>query len=309
MTIRELITIFGGTGLLGSAIYRGLDKEKYNISCPSRKEGFDLLNSNLVDEYFKLNKPKYIYMVAGLVGGIKSNSEKGADFLHQNTIMIFNLLESVRKYSPNSKILYTGSTCIYPKKNPQPINENRFLAGKLEETNKGYALAKIVGITACDLYKKQYGIQSVCVMPTNLYGPNDNYDLENGHFLASVIKKVYNSKINGTKLEFWGTGKPRREALYSDDCAIACIYLNENYSGDKIINIGTGFDNSIKEYIELVSNILAVNNSNISWDLSKPDGTFEKRTDISKLIEIMPSFKPRSFEDGVKEVLKKDFNY
>ncbi len=306
---KELVTIFGATGLLGSAIYRVLNKDIYNIDTPSRKKGFDLLNSNFIDEYFQKNKPKYIYMVAGLVGGIKANSERGAEFLHQNTMMIFNLLESVRKYSPNSKILYTGSTCIYPKENPQPINEDRFLAGKLEETNKGYALAKIIGITACELYRKQYNIQSVCVMPTNLYGLNDNYDLENGHFLASVIKKIYKSKVNRDKLEFWGTGKPRREALYSEDCASACIYLNENYSGEEIINIGTGFDNSIKEYIKIVSSIIEVDSSNISWDLSKPDGTFEKRTDITRLLKIMPQFKPRSFESGVKEVLKKDFNY
>ncbi len=306
---KELVTIFGATGLLGGAIFRSLDKDKYEISCPSRKGDFDLLCSELVDDYFKNNKPKYVYMVAGLVGGIKINSERGADFLYQNSMMILNVLESVRRFSPNSKILYAGSTCIYPKENPQPINEDRFLAGKLEDTNKGYALAKILGITACELYREQYGIESVCVMPTNLYGPGDNYDLNSGHFLASVISKMYNAKVNCKKLEFWGTGNPRREALFSEDCASACIYLCENYSGDEMINIGTGFDNSIKEYIELTSKVLGVDSSNISWDLSKPDGTFEKRTDITRLLNIMPNFKPRSFEDGVKKVLEKDFNY
>ena len=306
---KELVTIFGATGLLGSAIYEELDKEKYEISTPSRKNGFDLLNSESVNQYFKENKPKYVFMVAGLVGGIKANKERGADFQYQNTIMIFNVLEAIKNYSPKSKILYTGSTCIYPKENPQPINEDRFLADKLEESNIGYAISKISGIVACRLYKKQYGIESVCVMPTNLYGPNDNYDLENGHFLAAVIKKIYIAKTQNKPLEFWGTGTPRREALFSSDCARACIYLVENYSGDEIINIGTGFDYSIKEYVETMSKLVGVDTSSISWDTTKPDGTFEKRTDISKLKEIMPEFNPRSFEEGVKEVLREDFNY
>lgn len=307
--MKELVTIFGATGLLGSAIYRVLDKEKYEISTPSRKNGIDLLNKTSVEEYFKENKPKYIFMIAGLVGGIKINKERGADFLYENTIMIFNILEAVKKYSSTSKILYTGSTCIYPKENPQPINEDRFLAGKLEETNIGYAIAKISGIVACQLYKKQYGIKSVCVMPTNLYGIGDNYNLETGHFLAAVIKKFYDAKMSETSLEFWGTGTPRREALYSEDCAKACIYLVENYEGEEIINIGTGFDYSIKEYVNIMSNLMQLNTSSISWDTTKPDGTFEKRTDITRLKSIMPDFNPRSFEEGVKEVLKEDFNY
>ena len=306
---KELVTIFGGTGLLGGAIYRVLDKDKYTISAPSRKEEFNLLSKESVENYFKENKPKYIFMVAGLVGGIKANKQRGADFLYQNSMMIFNVLEAVRKYSPNSKILYTGSTCIYPKENPQPINEERFLAGKLEQTNIGYAISKISGIVACQLYKEQYGINSVCVMPINLYGIGDNYDLEEGHFLAALIKKCYDSKMSGKALQFWGTGKPRREALYSEDCAKACIYVVENYNGDEIINIGTGFDYSIKEYVEIMGRLMKLDISSISWDTTKPDGTFEKRTDITRLKSIMPEFNPRSFEDGVKEVLKGDFNY
>ena len=301
---KELVVIFGASGLLGSAIYYELDKKKYEIDTPSRKEGFDLLKSNLVDNYFKEKKPKHVFLVAGLVGGIKVNKEKGADFLYQNTIMIFNVLEAIKKYSPNSKILYTGSTCIYPKENPQPINEDRFLCGKLEETNLGYAISKISGIVGCQLYKKQYGIKSICVMPTNLYGLNDNYNLNTCHFLAAVIKKTYLNKNKNTPLEFWGSGNSRREALFSRDCAKACIFLIENYLGDEIINIGTGFDYSIKEYIEIMCDELKINEKSIKWDTKKPDGVFEKRTDISKLLSIMPDFNPISFREGVKKILE-----
>ncbi len=304
----NLISIFGSTGLLGSAIYKSLkDLGINNIDTPSRKNSFDLLNKNDVDKYFKEKTPKQVYMVAGLVGGIKANNQRSADFLYQNSIMILNVLEAIKNYSPNTKLLYTGSTCIYPKENPQPINEDRFLSGKLEETNIAYAIAKITGIIGCNMYKKQYGINTICVMPTNLYGPNDNYDLENGHFLASLIKKFVNYKENGGDLEFWGTGKPRREALYSEDCAKACIYLMENYNSSEIVNIGTGFDNSIKEYTNILKKVLNIE-SDIKWDLSKPEGTFEKRTDITRLKTIMPHFNPRPFEEGLKEVLLKDFN-
>ncbi len=308
MNKQDLITVFGGTGLLGGAIAKRLQEQGYtNIETPSRRNGnFNLLNQNQVEEYFKEKKPKYVFMTAGLVGGIKANNERSADFLTQNMLMILYVLESIRKHSLETKLLFTGSTCIYPRENPQPINEERLLAGELEETNKGYAMAKISGIVACELYKKQYGINSICVMPTNLYGPDDNYDLESGHFLAAVTKKFVDAKKNGTQLTFWGTGKPRREALYSEDCADACIYLMKNYNDSQIINIGTGFDNSIKEYTQILSKLLEITDE-INWDTTKPDGTFEKRTDITRLKQIMPHYNPRSFEEGVKEVLEKDF--
>ena len=301
------ITVFGGTGMLGSAIVRQLGKKGFtNINAPSRKEGFDLLSKEKVDNYFEVYKPDFAFMVAGLVGGIQANNKRQADFLYQNSVMILNVLEAVKNYSPHTKILYTGSTCIYPKDNPQPINENRFMMGPLEETNKGYAVAKGMGIIGCQLYRKQYDINAIAAMPTNLYGLHDNYDLESSHFIAAMIVKFVNAKKNGTPLQFWGTGKPRREALYADDCADACIFLMQNYNEPEIVNIGTGYDHSIKEYIDIAEKVFNYDGV-ISWDTSKPDGTFEKRTDIAFLKSIMREYNPRTFEEGLKTVLKEDF--
>ena len=301
------ITVFGGTGMLGGAVVRRLkDKGYTNIQTPSRKTGIDLLIKENVDRYFKEEKPEYVFMTAGLVGGILANNTRQADFLYQNAIMILNVLEALKEYAPECKLLYTGSTCIYPKENPQPINENRFMMGPLEETNKGYAVAKGMGIVACELYRNQYNINAVAAMPTNLYGPGDNYDLQNSHFIAAMTQKFINAKTKGDKLVFWGTGKPRREALYVDDCADACIYLMENYNDPEIVNIGTGFDHSIKEYIDIAKKVFEYDGE-IEWDTTKPDGMYEKRTDISRLKSIMPEFDPRPFEEGLKEVLKIDF--
>ncbi len=299
--------VFGGTGMLGSSIVRQLRKKGYeNILTPSRKDGFDLLNKSDVENFFKENSPDNVFMVAGLVGGILANNTRQADFLYQNAMMILNVIEALKDFSPQTKLLYTGSTCIYPKENPQPINEKRFMHGPLEETNKGYAVAKGMGIIACQLYREQYGINAIAAMPTNLYGPNDNYDLQNSHFIAAMIQKFVNAQRDGTELVFWGSGKPRREALYVDDCADACIYLMENYNKAEIINIGTGFDHSIKEYIEIAQKVFEFDRE-IKWDTSKPDGMYEKRTDITCLKSIMPQYKPRTFEEGLKEVLKIDF--
>lgn len=302
------ITVFGGTGMLGSAIVRQLNKKGFkNVNAPSRKEGFDLLSKEKVDNYFEVYKPDYAFMVAGLVGGIQANNKRQADFLYQNSMMILNVLEAIKNYSPQTKILYTGSTCIYPKENPQPINENRFMMGPLEDTNKGYAVAKGMGIIGCQLYRKQYGINAISAMPTNLYGIGDNYDLESSHFIAAMIVKFVNAKKNGTPLQFWGTGTPRREALFADDCADACIHLMQNYDSPEIVNIGTGYDHSIKEYIEIAEKVFNYDGE-ISWDTTKPDGTYEKRTDIAFLKSLMPDYNPRSFEDGLRTVLKEDFN-
>lgn len=307
MNENSKITVFGGTGMLGGSIVRRLkDKGYSNIQTPSRKSGVDLLVKEDVDGYFKNEKPEYVFMTAGLVGGILANNTHQADFLYQNAMMILNVLEALKNFSPETKLLYTGSTCIYPKENPQPINENRFMMGPLEDTNKGYAVAKGMGIVACQLYRNQYGINAILAMPTNLYGPGDNYDLENSHFIAAMTQKFINAKTKGDKLVFWGTGKPRREALYVDDCADACIYLMENYDEPEFVNIGTGFDNSIKEYIEMAQKVFEYE-GDIEWDTSKPDGIYEKRTDISRLKSIMPEFNPRPFEEGLREVLRIDF--
>lgn len=308
MNKENKIAVFGGTGMLGSSIVRQLHNKGYrNILSPSRREGFDLLRKKDLEDFLEAERPEYVFMVAGLVGGILANNTRQADFLYQNALMILNVMESLKNKSPHTKLVYTGSTCIYPKENPQPINENRFMKGPLEETNKGYAVAKGMGIIACQLYRQQYGINAVAAMPTNLYGPNDNYDLQNSHFIAAMIQKFINAQRDGTELIFWGTGKPRREALYVDDCADACIFLMENYNGPEIVNIGTGFDYSINEFIEITKKVFDFE-GNIKWDTTKPDGTFEKRTDITYLRSIMPGFNPRPFEEGLKEVLKIDFD-
>ena len=308
MNKNSKILIFGGTGMLGSSILRQLSKQGFNnVNTLSKEDGFNLLNNNEVEEHFKKEQPAYVFLVAGLVGGIQANNERQADFLYQNALMILNVIEAMKNCIPESKILYTGSTCIYPKENPQPINENRFMAGPLEETNKGYAVAKGMGVIACELYRKQYGINAIAAMPTNMYGLNDNYNLETSHFIAALIQKFVNAKKEGTKLKFWGTGKPRREALFVDDCADALIFLMNNYNDSKIVNIGTGFDYSIKEYIEIAKKVFDFN-GNIEWDSTKPDGMYEKRTDITFLKNLIPDYNPRPFKEGLKEVLKVDFD-
>ena len=305
MKKKSKILVLGGSGLLGSAVKRILTKQQYENILTPRSSELNLLEKESVEKYFEEKKPEYIFMVAGLVGGILGNKKRQADFLYQNTTMILNVLESIKNKCPKTKILFTGSTCIYPRENPQPINEDRFQAGKLEETNKGYAVAKGTGIIACQLYREQYGIDAICVMPTNLYGLNDTYDLENGHMIPSLIKKFLNANKNKNKVILWGTGNPRREALYSEDCADTLVYLMKNYSSEQIVNIGTGFDYSIKEFAKIINEEIG-ETVEIEWDTTKPDGTFEKRTDINRLKKIYPEFNPRSLKEGVKEILRNE---
>ncbi len=307
MEIKDKIVVFGGNGMLGSSVVRRLQKQGFkNIITVSKGDKCNLLNLESVNDFLKSEKPDYAFMVAGLVGGIQANNTRQADFLYQNAVMILNVLESLKNYSQKTKLLFTGSTCIYPKENPQPINESRFMMGPLEETNKGYAVAKGMGIIGCQLYRQQYGINAIAAMPTNMYGPNDNYNLETGHFIGALVIKMLNAKKSGVAPTFWGTGKPRREAMYVDDCADALIFLMKNYDKPEIINIGTGFDYSIKEYVEIAKGIVGFDGE-IKWDTTKPDGMFEKRTDISYLLSLMPEYKPRTFEQGLKDVINIDF--
>ncbi len=296
------IAVLGGSGLLGSAVKKVLNKQGFESIHSPRSSEIDLLEKSRIEDYLEAERPENIFMVAGLVGGILGNNTRPADFLYQNSMMILNLLEGIRKFSPKSKLLFTGSTCIYPKENPQPINEDRFMCGKLEETNKGYAVAKGLGIVACQLYRKQHGLDTICAMPTNMYGLNDTYDLENGHMIPGLIKKFLVAKRDNGKVTLWGSGNPRREALYSEDCANALVYLMENYSSEKIVNIGTGYDYSIKEIAEIIKGETG-GECKIEWDSSRPDGTFEKRTDIFRLKEIYSEFNPRSLKEGVREIL------
>jgi GDP-L-fucose synthase len=301
------ITVFGGSGMLGSAVKRRLQFHGYeNITTPMYEEGFNLLDKKMVDDFLKREQPEFAFMVAGLVGGINANNMRQADFLYQNSLMILNVLQAITDNSRNTKLLFTGSTCIYPRENPQPINENRLLQGVLEETNKGYAIAKILGILGCELYKRQYNINAIAAMPTNMYGPNDNFNLETGHFIGALVQKFVNAKTKNITPVFWGTGKPKREALFVEDCADALIFLMNNYNNSKIVNIGTGFDNTITEYVEIARKIFKYEGE-IKWDETKPDGTMEKRTDISYLKSIMPEYKPRKFEEGLKAVINTHF--
>lgn len=309
MANKAKTAVFGGSGMLGSAVVRRLEAKGYtNIYAVSKDTDFDLLNKQMVDDFLKNIQPEYLFMVAGLVGGILANSTRQADFLYQNALMILYTLESIKEHSPKTKILYTGSTCIYPKENPQPINESRFMTGPLEETNKGYAVAKGTGIIACQLYREQYGINAIEAMPTNMYGPKDNYNLTSSHFFAATIKKMVSAKREGVVPVFWGTGKPRREALYVEDCADALIYLIENYNKPEIVNVGTGTDNTIAEYVETVRRLVDYNGE-ILWDATKPDGMYQKLTDVAYLKTIMPEYRPRTFEEGAAHILKTEFGF
>ncbi len=309
MANKAKTAVFGGSGMLGSAVVRRLEAKGYkNIYAVSKDTEFDLLNKQMVDDFLKNIQPEYLFMVAGLVGGILANSMRQADFLYQNALMILYTLESIKEHSPKTKILYTGSTCIYPKENPQPIHESRFMTGPLEETNKGYAVAKGTGIVACQLYRDQYGINAIEAMPTNMYGPKDNYNLQNSHFFAATIMKMVSAKREGVAPVFWGTGKPRREALYVEDCADALIYLIENYNKPEIVNVGTGTDNTIAEYVETVRKLVNYDGE-IKWDATKPDGMYQKLTDIAYLKTIMPDYRPRSFEEGAAHILKTEFGF
>lgn len=291
--------VFGANGLLGSAVVRAL---KSDAVLAPRSSEVNLLDKAQTATYIQTHHPSAVYMIAGLVGGIAGNQKRNADFLYQNATMILNVLEALKDHTHEAKLLYTGSTCIYPKENPQPINEGRFLAGKLEESNKGYAMAKSLGIVACELYRQQYGIRAISVMPTNLYGPHDNYDLENGHMIPSLIKKFLVAKRDGTNVTLWGSGNPRREALYTDDCADAIVHLMEHYDSPEIVNIGTGFDYAIKEFAEIIAQEVGYTGT-IHWDTSKPEGVFEKRTDITRLKSIYPAYAPLNLQEGVRALL------
>ena len=303
MNQNSKILIFGGTGLLGGAVKRLLQKRGFSKLQTPRSKDVNLLDRNTLTTYLETTQPEYIFMCAGLVGGILGNKNHQADFLYHNASMILNLLESLRNLKLRPKVLYPGSTCIYPNTFQRPISEVDFLSDKLEETNIGYAIAKITGIIACQKYSEQYNIPAICCMPTSLYGIGDNYDLENSHFIAALIKKfIVAKKRAAKKIEFWGTGRPRREALFNEDCADALIYLMQNYHDSDLINIGIGFDYSIQEYVEMMKNIVGFE-GDIIWDKTKPDGTFRKQIDITKLKSIYPDYEPIDFATGVQRVI------
>lgn len=276
------IYLAGHTGLVGSAIYRKLKNEGYtNIVTRTHKE-LDLTNQQQTQEFFQKEKPEYVFLAAAKVGGIKANDTYPADFAYINIMIESNVIKASYDYSVK-KLLFLGSSCIYPKLCPQPIKEEYLLTGPLESTNEAYAIAKIAGLKMCQYFNKQYGTNFISVMPTNLYGPNDNFDLETSHALAAILRKFHEAKINNKPyVEVWGTGNPRREFLHVDDLADAVLHLMNNYDGDEPVNIGTGEDLTIKELTQLVKEVVGYEGE-IRFDTTKPDGTPRKLLDVTRL--------------------------
>lgn len=296
------IYVAGHNGLVGSAICRQLEKQGYkNIIKHSHLE-LDLTKQEDVESFFKEEKPEYVFLAAARVGGIKANDTYPADFIMENIKIEFNVIDSAFRNNVK-KLLFLGSTCIYPKNCPQPIKEEYLLTSELEKTNEAYALAKIAGLKACSYYKKQYGANFISAMPCNLYGIGDNFDLKNSHVLPALIRKFHEAKIkNLDTVEVWGTGKPLREFLFSDDLGEACIFLMNNYNGNEHINVGFGTDLSIKELAEIIKELVGFK-GRIVFDTSKPDGTFRKLTDITKIKNLGWSPKT-SLRDGIQIVYK-----
>ena len=276
------IYVAGHRGMVGSAIVRKLKGLGYTNLVLKTSAELDLRDQVKVADFFAKEKPEYVFLAAAKVGGIVANNTYRADFLYENLAIQNNIIHAsfVNKVK---KLQFLGSSCIYPKLAPQPLKESYLLSGYLEETNEPYAIAKIAGIKMCEAYRAQYGCDFISVMPTNLYGPNDNYDLENSHVLPAMIRKFHEAKERGdASMTLWGTGSPMREFLHADDLAEACVYLMESYSDSELVNIGTGIDVTIKELAETVKQIVGFEGE-INWDTTRPDGTPRKLMDVSKL--------------------------
>lgn len=294
------IYVAGHRGLVGSAIVRNLKYKGYkNVIGKSHRE-LDLMSFEAVREFFGNEKPEYIFLAAAKVGGIGVNDKAPADFIYENLMMECNVIKAAHDFKVK-KLLFLGSSCIYPKMCSQPIKEEYLLSGYLEPTNEGYALAKICGLKMCEFFKKQYGDNFISVMPTNLYGPNDNFDLETSHVMPALIRKFHEAKTNNKpSVEIWGTGKPLREFLHVDDMSDACVYLMEKYNGHEHVNIGTGKEISIKELALLIKSIVGYEGE-LRFDESKPDGTPRKLLDISKLNNLGWKYKIE-LEAGIKDL-------
>ncbi len=279
------IYVAGHRGLVGSAIVRALQERGYENLILKTSQEVDLRNQASVNAFYAQHKPDYVYLAAAKVGGILANDSYPAEFIYDNLMIEANLIHGAWK-SHVKKLLFLGSTCIYPKHAPQPLKEDYLLTGPLEPTNEWYAVAKIAGIKMCQAYRRQYGCDFIACMPTNLYGPQDNFDLRNAHVLPALMRRFHEARLNGdAQVTIWGTGRPFREFLYVDDLADAALFLMENYSGMEIVNIGVGDDISIKELAELLQRIVEYQGE-IVFDPSKPDGTPRKLVDVSKLQEL-----------------------
>lgn len=282
MKITDKIYVAGHTGLVGSAIIRLLKKKGYTNIITRTSDELDLRNQRMVSEFFENEQPVYVFLAAAKVGGIMANQTYPADFIFDNLAIQNNIIHSAYKCGVE-KLLFLGSSCIYPKNAPQPIEEDYLMTGFLEPTNDAYAIAKIAGIKMCQAYHRQHGCRFISVMPTNLYGQGDNYNLQNAHVLPALLRKFHEAKLNNDPtVTVWGTGKPRREFLHVDDAAMACYFLMQRYESPEIINVGSGLDHTIKEMATLIKKITNYP-GNIIFDESKPDGTPRKLLNVDKI--------------------------
>lgn len=300
MNKNSKIYVAGHRGMVGSSIIRALETEGYSNIIFRTSAELDLTNQEAVSNFFEAEKPEFVFLAAAKVGGIHANNVYRADFLYSNLLIEANVIHSAYKNGVE-KLLFLGSSCIYPKLAPQPLKEEYLLSGFLEQTNEPYAIAKIAGIKLCETYRDQYNCNFISAMPTNLYGTNDNYDLNNSHVLPALIGKFHTAKMAGKPtVEIWGTGAPMREFLHVDDLAIACLFLMENYNEKELVNIGTGKDVTIKELAELVKKVIGFNGK-LVWDSSKPEGTLRKLLDVSKAQDLGWKHKIE-LEEGIKMV-------
>lgn len=301
------IYVAGHRGLAGSAIVRKLKEEGYQNLLLKTSAELDLRDQKAVKEFFEKEKPEYVFLAAAKVGGINANNTYPADFIYDNLCIQNNVIHESYQQGVK-KLLFLGSSCIYPKNSKQPIKEEYFLSGYLEPTNDAYAVAKIAGIKMCQSYHKQYGCNFISVMPTNLYGPGDNYDLKNSHVLPALLRKFYEAKIsNEPVVTIWGTGNPRREFLHADDLASACLFLMDHYDEPDIINVGVGKDIPIAEIAAMIKDISEYDGKMV-FDTSMPDGTFQKLLDVSKLHSLGWQAEV-GFEEGVRNTYHEKFGF
>ncbi|MDM5340543.1 GDP-L-fucose synthase [Fictibacillus enclensis] len=301
------IYVAGHRGLVGSAILRKLEEEGYTNLVYRRSSELDLRDPLQVESFFKSEHIDYVFLAAAKVGGIVANNEYPADFIRDNLLIQTNVIDSAYRNGVE-KLMFLGSTCIYPKMAPQPLKEEYLLTGELEPTNEPYAIAKIAGIKMCESYNRQYGTKYISVMPTNLYGVNDNFDLETSHVLPALLRKFHEAKENNKPfVEIWGTGTPKREFLYSDDLADACVFLMNTYEGNEIVNIGVGEDLEIKELAYKIKDVVGYEGE-LQFDPSKPDGTPRKLVDVTKLNSL--GWKAStSLDEGLQKAYEGFLNY
>ena len=302
MNIHDKIYVAGHRGMVGSAIVRKLEEQGFENTVVRTSGELDLRNQQAVEDFFAQEKPAYVFLAAARVGGIMANNSFRADFLYDNLMIQNNVMHAAYK-NKVTKLMFLGSSCIYPKLAPQPLKEEYLLTGLLEHTNEPYAIAKIAGIKLCDAFRNQYGCNFISVMPTNLYGPNDNYDLKKSHVLPALIRKFHEAKIQGhTSVPIWGTGTPRREFLHVNDLADACYFLMQQYNEQGLINVGIGEDITIKDLALLIKEIVGYSGA-IEHDTSKPDGTPRKLMDVSRLHALGWQAKIH-LREGIEQVYK-----